>query len=117
MTRKKFELISTSFCRRNRPITTQVNSYKRSHPLQAFFSKKVNLHEGRIYLHSELATLIKSHSHKVHSMLVQRFDSMGNPKDARPCPSCIEAMKAWGVVKVRYTTELGIREELVKDMK
>lgn len=116
MTRKRFELISTSFCKRGRPISTQLNSYKRSHTLQAYFSKKAGLHESRIYLHSELATLIKSQSSKVHSMLVQRFDSMGKPKDARPCPSCVEAMKAWGVVKVRYTTEFGIKEELVKDM-
>ena len=116
MTRKRFELISTSFDKRGRQISTQLNSYSRTHPLQKYFSAKVHMHEARVFLHSELATLIKSHSHKVHSMLVQRFDSMGNPKDARPCPSCVEAMKAWGVIKVRYTTEDGIKEELVKDM-
>ena len=116
MTRKRFELISTSFCKRGRPITTQLNSYHRSHTLQAYFSKRAGLHESRIYLHSELATLIKSKNNEVYSLLVQRFDAKGNPKDARPCLSCIEAMKAWGVVKVRYTTEAGIKEELVKDM-
>lgn len=116
MTRKRFELISTSFCKRGRPISTQLNSYSRTHPLQKYFSAKVNMHEARVFLHSELATLIKSKSTEVHSMLVQRFDANGNPKDARPCLSCIEAMKAWGVVKVRYTTEDGIKEELVKDM-
>lgn len=116
MSRKKFELISTTFDKRGIPITTQRNSYQRSHPLQKYFSKKVGLHESRVYLHSELHACIKSNGRKIHSILVQRFDAEGNPVNARPCPSCIEALKAYGVVYARWSTNEGVKEQLVEDM-
>lgn len=116
MSRKRFELISTTFDKRGIPITTQRNSYSKSHPLQFYFSKKAGLHEDRVYLHSELNACIKSNGRKIYSILVQRFDADGNPADARPCPSCIEALKAYGVQKAMWTTKYGIKEELVEDM-
>ena len=116
MSRKKFELISTTFDKRGRPITTQRNSYSKSHPLQFYFSKKAGMHEDRVYLHSELHACIKSNGRKIHSILVQRFDADGSPADAKPCASCIEALKAYGVEKARWTTKNGIKEEFVEDM-
>lgn len=116
MSRKKFELLSTTFDKRGIPITTQRNSYQRSHPLQKYFSEKVGLHSERVYLHSELHACIKSNGRKIHSILVQRFDASGKPTDAKPCASCVEALKAYGVQKAMWTTKEGIREQLVEDM-
>lgn len=116
MSRKKFELLSTTFDKRGRPIVSKVNSYSVSHPLQAHFSRKAGMHEGRIFLHAELRSLIASQERKVHSLLVQRFDAKGNYADAKPCESCVEAMKAFGVKLVRWSTKDGIKEELVEDM-
>lgn len=116
MSRKRFEIISTAFDKRNRPITTQKNSYKRTHTLQKYFSEKVGMHPDRAYLHAELHACIKSNGRPIETMLVQRFDAEGNPADAKPCPSCVEALKAFGVQKVRWTSRDGIKEQLVKDM-
>lgn len=116
MSRKRFELISTAFDKRGRPITTQRNLYTRSHPLQKYFSEKVGMHSERIYLHSELHACIKSYGKSIDTILVQRFDSEGKPVNAKPCASCVEAMKAFGVRLVRWTTEEGTKEKRLEDM-
>lgn len=55
--------------------------------------------------------MIRSKGKDVHTLLVQRFDSKGNPKLAYPCPVCMEAIKEYGVKKVIYTVDSG-KEEL-----
>ena len=54
---------------------------------------------------------------RFHSVLVQRFDAFGKPKTAKPCKTCQAMLKGFGVQIARYTTDLGIKEELVKDMR
>ena len=54
--------------------------------------------------------LLQSKSKEVHSILVQRFDSEGRPKIAKPCRTCQSIIKSYGVKIVRYTTEEGIEE-------
>lgn len=110
MSRKRFEIISTAFDKRNRPITTQKNSYKRTHTLQKYFSEKVGMHPDRAYLHAELHACIKSNGRSIETMLVQRFDAEGNPADAKPCRTCQSIIRSFGVKIVRYTTREGIEE-------
>ncbi len=116
MPRKRYEIIASTFDKKGNLIASGMNSYKKSHTLQKYFSEKVKMNSERIYLHSELASLLKSKGKDVHSVLVQRFDNEGKPKNARPCPSCVEAMKAWGVIKVKYTVEGGFKSEYIKEM-
>lgn len=109
MSRKRFEIISSAFDRKGLLIASSLNSYSKSHPLQLFYSKLAGMSDQRVYLHSELACLIKAKK-PVHTLLVQRFDSKGKPALAMPCKSCLLAIKAYGVQVLRYTTVDGVVE-------
>lgn len=116
MTRKRYEIISTTFDKRGRPIATGINDYKKSNPLMKTFAKLAGESDQKIWVHSEMNAVLKSKHRDIDSILVQRFDSFGNPKLAKPCRTCTQMLKGFGVRVVRYSTEDGIKEELVKDM-
>ena len=90
-------------------MATAVNDYSKSHTLMKHFSQKAGESSDKIWLHAEVAALLKCKDKEVHSILVQRYDAFGNPKLARPCKTCQEAIKAFGVKEVRYTTEEGVK--------
>jgi hypothetical protein len=75
-----------------------------------FHAELVGESSEKIWKHSELEALLQSKSKEVHSILVQRFDSEGRPKIAKPCKTCQSIIKSYGVKIVRYTTEEGIAE-------
>lgn len=116
MTRKKYEIVSTAFDKRGRILGTGVNLYRKSHTLQKYFSVKAGLSDERIYLHSELAAILDAGKKNIDSVFVQRFHTDGTMANARPCASCCEALKAFGVRIVRYTHESGIVEKEVKEL-
>lgn len=53
-------------------------------------------------MHAEIAALIKARG-KIHKMVVTRFDTMGNPVNAKPCPACTLALKDYGVKVIEHT--------------
>ena len=61
----------------------------------------------RIKLHAEVNALIKAKK-EVYSILIERYTEDGKPALAAPCNCCKEAIKAFGVQLVQYTTESGI---------
>ena len=71
--------------------------------------------EKRDNIHAELNALLASRNSqgvsRVHSVLVQRFDSTGNPALAKLCLSCMLALKMFNVRVLRYTTDNGIETE------
>lgn len=107
--RKRFEIFSQAFDRKGMLLSSSLNSYSKSHPLQLYFSKQAGMSDQRVYLHSELACLIKAtgrlgkDSRSVHTLLVQRFDSKGCPVLCKPCDSCMLAIQAYGVKILKYT--------------
>jgi len=115
--RKKFELLATCFDSKGRVICSRPNSYLKSHPEQKRFSIMAGMSDQRCVLHAETAALLASRNSKgvskVHSVLVQRFDSRGNPALAKPCLSCMLALKMFNVRVLRYTTYTGINEEIL----
>lgn len=110
MSRKRYTIFSTTFDKRGRVIATGTNDYFRSHPLMKFHAELVEESSDKIWKHAELESLLQSKSKEVHSILVQRFDSEGKPKLAKPCRTCQSIIKSFGVKIVRYTTEEGIEE-------
>lgn len=116
MTRKRYEIISTTFDKRGRPIATGVNDYKKSNPLMKTFAKLAGESDQKIWVHSEMNAVLKSKHRDIDSILVQRFDSYGNAKLAKPCKTCTQMLKAFGIRVVRYSSEDGIKEELVKEL-
>lgn len=97
-------LTARTYDKKGRLLSTATNNYKKTHPLQAYFAKKVG-HHARIYLHAEIAAIIKAGDKKIHKLTVTRY----NPKthkalNAKPCPICQEAIKAFGIEWVSFTT-------------
>ena len=85
-------------------IGTGTNSYKKSHPLQAYFAKKVGRPE-QIYLHAEIQAILKAKDKQIEKITIYRIDKFGNKRNAKPCPICMEAIKAFGIKKITYTTD------------
>jgi len=102
--RKKFVITAIAYDKRGRIICTAQNNYLKSHPLQARYAKASGRPDA-IYLHAEVAALIKA-SNKgqvVHRLEVIRFNKAGVPVNAKPCPSCQQAIADFGVSVVVHT--------------
>lgn len=108
--RKKYEIKATTFDKKGKIIATTFNNYSKSNTWQKRLSLESGLSEHRIFLHSEVACILKSKSKKVHTILIERYDSLGKPKVAFPCLSCQLAIKLTGIKKVIFTTEEGNKE-------
>ena len=100
--RKKFILKATTYDRKGNVIAVGFNSYIKTHPKQSTMAAKVGMNEKQT-LHAEIAAIIRSKRHVIHKIKVERYDSCGNPKMAKPCPVCELAIKEAGIKFVEYT--------------
>ena len=110
MSIKRYKLFATCYDKRGRILSYGENSYSKTHPLMAELSKEMHGHPEKMYLHAEVQALLRCGDRKPYKLVVQRFDSEGNPKLAKPCRTCQSIIKSYGVKIVRYTTEEGIEE-------
>lgn len=96
--------ILTAYCydKRGRIISKATNNYDKTHPLMAMFAKKVG-HSHRIYLHAEIAALIKAGERSVYKIKVERFGKRGTLLPSMPCPVCMEAIRTFSVKQLEYT--------------
>lgn len=99
----KYSIRATCYDKKGNTISTAVNSYTKSHPLQAHFAELVGQPQ-RQYLHAEIAALLKAKTKKVSSIFVERYDSEGKPALAEPCKICYKALVAFGVKNIHYTS-------------
>lgn len=98
-----YNITAIAYDKRGRVLAVGKNSYVKTHPLQAKFAEKAG-RPGSIYLHAEISCLVKvKNPDKIHVLAVFRYDKHGQPKNARPCKICREAIKQFGVKNVRYT--------------
>lgn len=94
---------ATIFDRRGNVLARAVNSYTRTHPIQAAFAKAGGCPE-RIYLHAEIAALIKlKENDRPYRIAVERYTKDGKPANSAPCPVCLAALKHYKIVKVEHT--------------
>lgn len=77
--------------KRGKIIAESANSYVQSHPTQAHYAKKVG-RPNAIYLHSEMATLLKARGKGV-KLYVARVNRRGDSLLAAPCEICNLALK------------------------
>jgi deoxycytidylate deaminase len=106
--KKRYCITSSAYDRKGNLIASRTNSYFKSHPLQKHFASLA----GEPYketLHSEIATLIACRYKKIDKLVVMRYDSFGNLRNAMPCKTCQAAIKAFGVEMVMYSTEEGMK--------
>ena len=106
---RKVVVLTTAYDRKGNILAVTTNDYHRSHPLQKKLSIQCGLSEERIYLHAEVACLLKVRSMRkqAHTIKVERYGRKGEMRLAFPCESCQAAIKLAGVKKVIFTSEDG----------
>ncbi len=101
--KKRFELTALIYDKRGRVLSVGKSSYIKTHPLQKKHADAVGLCD-KIFLHAEIHAIAKCRSlDKAYKIVVMRFDSDGNPKNAKPCPVCEDAIRAAGIKEVVHT--------------
>lgn len=91
--------------KRGRVLSVGTNSYVKTHTLQAKHANKVGLPEKR-FLHAEVSAIVKCKDlTKAHKIVVMRYTKDGKPANAKPCPVCMSAIKAFGIKFVEWTME------------
>lgn len=99
--KKRHLLTATVFNKQGKVIGQATNNYTKSHPLQAHFAKLAG-ENHRIYLHAEIAALLKCGLKRPYEIYVSRQTKDG-PGNAAPCPVCRLALEHFGVKKIGYT--------------
>lgn len=79
-------------------VAESANSYSCSHTKQFHYAKKVGRPEA-IFLHSELACLLKDRKRQGVKLFVARVDSKNRPCYSAPCEICAMALKDYSNVK------------------
>lgn len=79
-------------------IAESANSYTCSHTQQYHYAKKVGRPEA-VYLHAEMACLLKDKARKGVKLFVARVDSKGASVYSAPCEICSLALKDYSNVK------------------
>jgi deoxycytidylate deaminase len=102
MSSRRHNLTATIYDKRGRVVAVGVNSYCKSHPLQARYSKRAGSHDGKIYLHAEIAALVKA-KRQGFRIRVERYGKDGRPRNAMPCEACMMAIREAGIERVEFT--------------
>lgn len=101
---RKYDITAILYDKRGRVLSIGKNSYVKTHPLQAQYNSKHSNGLG-LFLHAELHAITRCRDlSRAHRMVIMRFSKKGEPRMARPCPVCIEALKDAGIKFVEYTT-------------
>jgi tRNA(Arg) A34 adenosine deaminase TadA len=101
-TTKKYNLTAIITDKRGNILSIGKNSYIKTHPMQAKFAKK-NGKEGAIYLHAEIAAIVKCKDIKnAHKITVMRIEN-GIEKIAKPCNICMAAITSVGINYIEHT--------------
>lgn len=99
---QQYYISARCFDKRGKLLSVAFNSYTKTHPIQAYFAKRVGLPEKE-YLHAEISAILKAKGKKIYRIVVERYDKHGLPALAKPCPICNEAIKAYGIKVIEYT--------------
>lgn len=98
----KHNIVAKCYNKHGMLLSIGFNSYTKTHPIQKYFAEKVG-HPHRVYLHAEIAAILKAKGKRIHKITIARYNSLGQPMPAAPCPICQEAIKAFGISKVEHT--------------
>ena len=101
--RGEFNLTATLYDKRGRKLAVGTNSYTKTHPLQGKFAVEAGK-PGAIFLHAEIDALRKCKDWKaIRKIVIERYDTKGNPRLAKPCLVCQHAIESIGIPEVEYT--------------
>ena len=100
-------------------IASGFNSNK-THPLQKKYNKFRATSDSEFVpkLHAEISALSKLRNSSLNpkrmKLFVYRIKQDGSYGMARPCPSCMQAIKDFGIRKIYYTTNDGFAKEILE---
>lgn len=101
---KEFNITAIIYDKRGRILSIGKNSYVKTHPMQAKFSKKAKQDYHKVFLHAEVAAIVKCKDiDKAYKIVVTRFNSKGEPVNSCPCESCKLAIAYSGIKVVEHT--------------
>lgn len=98
-------LCSVISCKRGRVLSIGINSYNKSHPLQAKYASQTDNH-GKCYLHSEVAALVGlsyTDKQKAFRISIARVLKNGELGLSQPCIICQKAIADFGIKVIEYT--------------
>lgn len=104
MTRVRQKLRATIYDKKGKVLSVGENSYRKTHPKQAEFAKKAG-RESAIYLHAEIAAIIKlkEKAPDAYKIYIERYNKNGQAALAKPCEICEIALEMAGIQIVEYT--------------
>ena len=99
--------IGAVLLKKNKVVTTATNLDRKTHPFQARLAKQVGL-DPKIYLHAEIASLIKC-KEDADTIVVARIGghSQNELRNSKPCPICQTALELANIKRVIYSTDDG----------
>lgn len=102
MAQRKYLVLAHAFDKKGRLLAVATNSYTKTHPLQAYFAKKVGQPE-RQFAHAEIACILRCKDKQIHTLRIFRYDQNNDLVCAKPCPICQEAISAYNIPHVWYS--------------
>lgn len=98
-----YKIKATVYSKRGVVLAEAYNNYTKSHPRQAALAKRVG-HECKIYLHAEVAAIIKAQKKGIpYKIKVERYTKKGKPALAKPCDICMMAIKEANIKFLEYS--------------
>ena len=88
--------------KKGRVLSVAENSYTKTHPYQKKLAER-SPNPHRIYLHAEIAALVKCHQGKPYKISITRTNAQGELVLAKPCDICQLAIKEAGIKIVEYS--------------
>lgn len=103
MSKARFDMTAIIYDKRGRVLSVGKNSYIKTHPLQSKHACMVGLPDKQ-FLHAEIhAISLCRNLKRAYKIVVSRFGSKGEPKNAKPCPVCQSAIKSAGIKYIEHT--------------
>lgn len=92
-------------------VVSSACNTRRTHPMQGRYNVLAGRNCPRHCLHAEIGTLVKSKDYDCtgSEIYVGRYERNGQLGNCCPCPSCTLALRRAGVVRVYFTTPLGVK--------
>ena len=104
MASRKHLLTATVYDKRGRVLARATNSYDRTHPRMRELCSRCGEHHSRVYLNAEVAAILRALKRGVpQKIFVERYAANGEPRLARPCAMCMEAIREAGITRIEYT--------------
>lgn len=100
--KKRYTILAKCFDKKGNLLSSATNSYRKSHPFQAFLAARVGKPEYK-WLHAEVLAILRARGKPIYRITIERYDNEGFPALAAPCIICREAMKIFNIKIVEYT--------------